>query len=95
LANPENVSANIQTNLSPKKLKEFIEAIDSGVAKEVPGTASVFAESGGCEFVYNGETYIINESYEVLDVVLLVPKGKNSSQFMAEYLSGLIIQAAD
>ena len=64
--------AGVTTYLSPKELKEVIEAIDNGQAKEVPGSGSVFAGSSGCEFDYNGARYEIAEVFESLVSVHLV-----------------------
>ena len=75
MATPENVSDDIKTNLSREKLMAVIRAIDNKKAKEIPGSGSVFAGSSGCEFEYEGSRYLINESYEILDLVLLIPKG--------------------
>jgi len=86
MATPANVGI-VTTNLSPEELAEFVEAIDTGKAKQVPGSESVFAGSSGCRFDYKGRTYLINESYEVLDTVWLVPKGRTDEQCLAEMIT--------
>lgn len=86
MSTPENLG-NIRTNLSQEELKEIIDAIDNGQATQVPGTTSLFERSAGCEFDYNGKRYLINESFEVIDTVCLIPSGQSSVQSLVSLLT--------
>lgn len=68
----------IITNLSREELVEFIRALDTGKARQIPDTGSCFAASAGCQFKYKGRQYEINETYEVIDLVVLLPKGRST-----------------
>src|SRR4051812_11788704 len=59
------VVSGISTNLTANEVSELLKAIDSREATQVPGSASVFAGSAGCEFDYQGSRYELEESYEV------------------------------
>lgn len=54
----------ITTNLTPLELEDFIKAVESGEAKHVKGSTSLFAESGSCDFMWLGQRVHMEEWVE-------------------------------
>lgn len=70
MAIPDN-REKIRTNLPQHRLERFLQSLSDGTCTQVPGSASLFAESGGAQFVFEGGTYELNESYELVNAVHL------------------------
>jgi len=62
----------IHSNLSLEQLEEVLKAIDEEQVEWFPEATSVFAESAGGEFGYQGKRYAVNEFLEVITSVQLI-----------------------
>lgn len=71
MAIPENHDR-ISTNLPPAQLERVLEFLKRGNVQEVPGTASMFAESGYWEIELEGARYEIGEFSEEVNLVSLI-----------------------
>ncbi len=79
----------VATNLKENEFREVLAAIDSEAATCVPGSASVFAESAGCQFDYKGERYEFEESFETPVTLAKVKPGAPAGA------TGLLMLLAD
>ncbi len=71
MAIPENWKL-ISTNLPFSRLKAFLDALEQEKVQYVHGSISLFVQSAGCEFNFEGATYGVNEfSEEITSVNLL------------------------
>jgi len=61
----------IATNLSPSKFQEVLAVIESNqkLLEWIPDSISIYAGSCTANFIYKGENYCIEETYEKLAVL--------------------------
>ena len=71
MAIPENRKS-ISTNLPFPRLNTFLDALEDEKVQHVRGSTSVFAESAGCAFDFEGARYGVSEGSEwIIGVSLL------------------------
>lgn len=71
MAIPKNRKS-ISTNLPFPRLNTFLDALKDEKPQWVPGSTSMFAESAGCEFDFEGARYSVGEFVEEITSVYLL-----------------------
>ncbi len=71
MAIPKNQGL-ISTNLPISRFEAFLSALKEEKVQWVPGSTSLFAESAGCEYDFDGARYSISEFVEEVNSVYLV-----------------------
>lgn len=68
MAIPDNLDL-INTNLPPVRLEHFLNALREDRCFQVPGTASLCAEAGSAQFIFEGNTYSLHEFVELVSSI--------------------------